>query len=75
VFLDENLLELMYADPICVSTEAKALLGMTVWNDTLCLSSLNVMDYSLLVGIDEEKQQLVVGIIGSLLVCSRMKLN
>jgi 1-phosphatidylinositol-3-phosphate 5-kinase len=53
----------MYTDPICVSNEAKALLGMTVWNDTLCLASLNVMDYSLVVGVDEEKNQLVIGII------------
>lgn len=55
----------MYAEPICITREAKTLLGMTVWNDTLCLSSLDVMDYSLLVGIDEETNELVVGIIGS----------
>ena len=34
-----------------------------MWNDTLFLSKLNVMDYSLLVGIDEEKHELVVGIV------------
>jgi len=81
VLLDENLLESMrtnchtaglliflaaiYSNPICVREESKATLGMTIWNDTLFLSSLNVMDYSLLVGVDEEKNELVVGIIGA----------
>ena len=32
-------------------------------NDTLFLSIINVLDYSILVGIDEEKMELVVGII------------
>jgi 1-phosphatidylinositol-3-phosphate 5-kinase len=63
VLLDENLLETIYSNPICVREESKATLGMTIWNDTLFLSSLNVMDYSLLVGVDEEKNELVVGII------------
>lgn len=55
----------IYSNPICVREESKATLGMTIWNDTLFLSSLNVMDYSLLVGVDEEKNELVVGIIGT----------
>ena len=63
VLMDENLLEMMYGEPICVTNEAKAMLAMTVWNDTLCLSSLNVMDYSLLVGVDETNNRLVLGII------------
>jgi 1-phosphatidylinositol-3-phosphate 5-kinase len=32
-------------------------------NDTLFLSLINVVDYSILVGVDEENRQLVVGII------------
>lgn len=63
VYQDENLLEMIYTEPICVSNEAKAMLAMTVWNDTLCLSSLNVMDYSLLVGVDQTNGKLVLGII------------
>lgn len=35
-----------------------------MWNDTLFLSKFNIMDYSLLVGVDEEKEDLVVGIVG-----------
>lgn len=31
--------------------------------DTLFLSMINVLDYSILVGLDEEKNELVVGII------------
>ncbi|KAA8541582.1 hypothetical protein F0562_022734 [Nyssa sinensis] len=34
-----------------------------VWNDTSFLASIDVMDYSLLVGVDEEKHELVLGII------------
>jgi 1-phosphatidylinositol-3-phosphate 5-kinase len=36
---------------------------MTVWNDTLFLSKLNVMDYSLIAGIDDSGR-LICGIIG-----------
>ncbi|TYJ97007.1 1-phosphatidylinositol-3-phosphate 5-kinase FAB1B-like [Cucumis melo var. makuwa] len=46
----------------CIS-KAKRLLERAVWNDTSFLASIDVMDYSLLVGLDEEKQELVVGII------------
>eukprot|EP01125_Pyxidicula_operculata_P012857 TRINITY_DN4241_c0_g1_i2.p1 TRINITY_DN4241_c0_g1~~TRINITY_DN4241_c0_g1_i2.p1 ORF type:complete len:2025 (-),score=383.42 TRINITY_DN4241_c0_g1_i2:34-6108(-) len=63
VLLDEDLLGLMYSHPMCVDQESKALLGMSVWNDSLFLASLNVMDYSFLVGIDQENGQFVVGII------------
>ncbi|CAM9285347.1 unnamed protein product [Heterosigma akashiwo] len=36
---------------------------MAAQNDSLFLSLTNVIDYSILVGIDEERQELVVGII------------
>jgi 1-phosphatidylinositol-3-phosphate 5-kinase len=32
-------------------------------NDTLFLSIINIVDYSILVGFDEEKHEIVVGII------------
>lgn len=63
VYLDENFLESLFEHPICVSNESKSKLGITIWNDTLCLSKLDVMDYSLLVGVDEENGKLVLGII------------
>ncbi|XP_021750291.1 1-phosphatidylinositol-3-phosphate 5-kinase FAB1B-like isoform X1 [Chenopodium quinoa] len=63
VLLDQNLIETMPTSPIFVGNKAKRLLERAVWNDTSFLASIDVMDYSLLVGIDEEKQELVVGII------------
>jgi len=63
ILLDEDLLELMYEHPMCVDQKSKADLGMAVWNDSIFLATLNVMDYSLLVGIDEENGEFVVGII------------
>ncbi|KAL2534428.1 1-phosphatidylinositol-3-phosphate 5-kinase FAB1B [Abeliophyllum distichum] len=63
VLLDQNLIEAMPTSPIFVGTKAKRLLERAVWNDTSFLASVDVMDYSLLVGVDEEKHELVLGII------------
>lgn len=46
-----------------IREHSKKILRASVWNDTLFLSKLNVMDYSLLVAIDEENRELVVGIV------------
>ncbi|XP_057548776.1 1-phosphatidylinositol-3-phosphate 5-kinase FAB1B-like isoform X2 [Amaranthus tricolor] len=63
VLLDQNLIETMPTSPIFVSKKAKRSLERAVWNDTSFLASVDVMDYSLLLGVDEEKHELVVGII------------
>lgn len=63
VLLDQNLIEAMPTSPIFVGNKAKRLLERAVWNDTAFLASIDVMDYSLLVGVDEEKHELVIGII------------
>ncbi|CAG8601782.1 6300_t:CDS:2, partial [Paraglomus occultum] len=63
VLLDENLLELLNDKPLFLHEHSKAALYVSLWNDTLFLSQQNVMDYSLLVGIDEENRELVVGIV------------
>ncbi|KAL3825062.1 hypothetical protein ACJIZ3_021091 [Penstemon smallii] len=63
VLLDQNLIEAMPTSPIFVGNKAKRLLERAVWNDTAFLASIDVMDYSLLVGVDEEKEELVLGII------------
>ncbi|KAL6846595.1 hypothetical protein ACP4OV_024043 [Aristida adscensionis] len=63
VLLDSNLIEALHTKPIFLGSKAKQRLERAVWNDTSFLASLDVMDYSLLVGIDEEKKELVVGII------------
>ncbi|XP_015972438.1 1-phosphatidylinositol-3-phosphate 5-kinase FAB1B [Arachis duranensis] len=63
VLLDQNLIESMPTSPIFVGNKAKRLLERAVWNDTAFLASIYVMDYSLLVGVDEDKHELVLGII------------
>ncbi|KAF8025937.1 hypothetical protein BT93_F2693 [Corymbia citriodora subsp. variegata] len=63
VLLDQNLIEAMPTSPIFVGNKAKRLLERAVWNDTAFLASIDVMDYSLLVGVDEERHELVLGII------------
>ncbi|URD93737.1 Phosphatidylinositol-4-phosphate 5-Kinase [Musa troglodytarum] len=63
VLLDQNLIEAMPTSPIFVGNKAKRLLERAVWNDAAFLASIDVMDYSLLVGVDENKNELVVGII------------
>jgi len=55
----------LYAQPMCIKEGDKIKLSIAVWNDSLFLNSLGVMDYSLLVGIDTDRGELVVGIIGS----------
>ncbi|OAJ42226.1 hypothetical protein BDEG_25711 [Batrachochytrium dendrobatidis JEL423] len=63
VLMDENLVEFIYDSPLFIREHSKRLLRASVWNDTLFLSKLNVMDYSLLVGIDSDSNELVVGIV------------
>ena len=63
VLLDENMVEFIYESPLFVREHSKKLLRTSLWNDTLFLSRQNVMDYSLMVGIDEDRKELCVGII------------
>ncbi|CAK9157553.1 unnamed protein product [Ilex paraguariensis] len=63
VLLDLNLLETLRTKPIFLGGKAKRSLERAVWNDTSFLASVDVMDYSLLVGVDDERKELVVGII------------
>nr|KAJ0213980.1 hypothetical protein LSAT_V11C400209230 [Lactuca sativa] len=63
VLLDQNFVNDMNVSPLYVNTKAKRNLQRAVWNDTAFLNSINVMDYSLLVGVDVEEKELVCGII------------
>ena len=63
VLLDENLMQIMGENPLFIRDYSKKLLKACVWNDTLFLSKLNVMDYSMLVAIDETTRELVIGIV------------
>ena len=61
--LDENFMEFTEGRPFPLHDRAKAYFNNAVLNDTLFLSLINVVDYSILVGMDEEIKELVVGII------------
>ena len=50
--------------PLFIRGHSKSILSKAIHNDTEFLSTNMVMDYSLLVGIDESNMKLVVGIIG-----------
>ncbi|ORY91449.1 hypothetical protein BCR35DRAFT_274133 [Leucosporidium creatinivorum] len=63
VLMDENLVEISLLSPLYVREESKRYLKAAIFNDSLFLSNLNVMDYSLVVGVDSVKQELVVGIV------------
>ncbi|KAK7279745.1 hypothetical protein RJT34_24802 [Clitoria ternatea] len=63
VLLDQNFVNDMNSSPLYVGHKAKRVLQRAVWNDTSFLNSINVMDYSLLVGVDSQKRELVCGII------------
>lgn len=63
VLLDENMIEYIYESPIHVREYDKKLLRASLWNDTLFLAKMNVMDYSLVIGINNEDHTLTVGII------------
>lgn len=63
VLLDENMVDFIYESPLFAREHSKKLLSQSVWNDTLFLARQNVMDYSLMIAIDEKRSELVVGII------------
>jgi len=63
VLLDENMVEYIYESPLFAREHSKKLLRASVWNDTLFLARQNVMDYSLMIAVDETRKELVVGII------------
>jgi hypothetical protein len=49
------------------------MMELAIENDTEFLSKCNIMDYSLLVGIDQDKYEMTVGIVGK--VCLSNKSN
>ncbi|KAB7498626.1 1-phosphatidylinositol 3-phosphate 5-kinase, partial [Armadillidium nasatum] len=63
VLLDENLLQMACSSPFYLRPHGKDVLTRAIVEDSNFLSQQFIMDYSLLVGVDEENNQLVVGII------------
>ncbi|KAG0269558.1 1-phosphatidylinositol-3-phosphate 5-kinase [Actinomortierella ambigua] len=63
VFLDENFIRFMSESPFFIREHAKMQLSESLANDSLFLQRFNIMDYSLLVAVDDDKQELIVGIV------------
>ncbi len=63
VLQDENLRRMMWSSPLVVDDVSKAVFARAIWNDTAFLSDVSVMDYSILVGVDEQNGEMLVGII------------
>lgn len=51
--------------PFYLREHSKRILRGALYNDSKFLSEINVMDYSLVVGVDSQKSELVVGIVGT----------
>ncbi|KAH7107138.1 hypothetical protein BKA62DRAFT_765689 [Auriculariales sp. MPI-PUGE-AT-0066] len=63
VLLDENLAQTAHLNPLFVREHSKRILRSAIYNDTKFLAEMNVMDYSLVVGVDPIGKELVVGIV------------
>ncbi|KAF9118758.1 1-phosphatidylinositol-3-phosphate 5-kinase [Mortierella sp. 14UC] len=63
VLLDENFIEYMSESPFFIREHAKMQLYQSLVNDSHFLQRFNIMDYSLLVAIADDKQELLVGIV------------
>ncbi|XP_058804589.1 1-phosphatidylinositol 3-phosphate 5-kinase isoform X2 [Phymastichus coffea] len=63
VLLDENLLNMSCDSPLYIRPHAKAVLNKAIEEDTKFLADNCVMDYSLLVGLEPNSDELVLGII------------
>ena len=54
-----------HLNPLYLREHSKRILRGALWNDSKFLADLNVMDYSLLVGVDSVKNEVVMGIVGA----------
>ncbi|KAI6239386.1 1-phosphatidylinositol-3-phosphate 5-kinase [Aphelenchoides fujianensis] len=63
VLLDENLVQDLWANQLYVNHHSKVALKQAIHNDSHFLSSQEIMDYSLLAGICQENDEVIVGIV------------
>ncbi|KAJ3413856.1 hypothetical protein HDV05_007377 [Chytridiales sp. JEL 0842] len=63
VMWDGDWVDGRYRSLLMLHGHSKKIILDSIRNDTLFLSHANVMDYSLLVGVNDEKKELVVGIV------------
>lgn len=61
---DGDFIEGRYKALLLIYSHSKKIIREALLNDTEFLSGANIMDYSLLVGVDDERKELVVGIVG-----------
>ncbi|KAF7727742.1 hypothetical protein EC973_007201 [Apophysomyces ossiformis] len=52
-----------YQMNLCVDKQSRSFIDEAIQNDTQFLSQCNIMDYSLLVGVDNVQKEMVVGIV------------
>lgn len=54
-----------HLNPLYLREHSKRMLRGALWNDSKFLADRNVMDHSLLVGVDSVKNEVVMGIVGT----------
>ncbi|KAF9202093.1 hypothetical protein BGZ49_007733 [Haplosporangium sp. Z 27] len=60
---DGDFIEGRYMTLLLLHSHSKKIIRESLLNDTEFLAGANIMDYSLLVGVDDERKELVVGIV------------
>ncbi|KAG0071619.1 hypothetical protein BGZ89_010021 [Linnemannia elongata] len=60
---DGDFIEGRYRALLLIHSHSKKIIRESLLNDTEFLAGANIMDYSLLVGVDDERKELVVGIV------------
>ncbi|KFH69304.1 hypothetical protein MVEG_04119 [Podila verticillata NRRL 6337] len=60
---DGDFIEGRYKALLLIYSHSKKIIRESLLNDTEFLAGANIMDYSLLVGVDDERKELVVGIV------------
>lgn len=63
VLLDENMVEYIHEHPLFVREHTKKMLRTSLYNDSLFLTKMNVMDYSLVIGINEQTRTVYAGLV------------
>uniref|UniRef100_A0A0N4ZTH4 1-phosphatidylinositol-3-phosphate 5-kinase n=1 Tax=Parastrongyloides trichosuri TaxID=131310 RepID=A0A0N4ZTH4_PARTI len=63
VLLDENFVNNLWNNQFYVHPHAKTALSQAIDNDSKFLSTQKIMDYSLLVGVDSENDEVILGIV------------
>lgn len=59
-----SVLPAAHLSPFYLREHSKRILRGSLYNDSKFLADINVMDYSLVVGVDSANNELVVGIVG-----------